>query len=109
MNAYVHEDKSFHIEMLRGGPGVPVIVCNGFLSESGKGWDEWKELITTRYADSPIYRVHWGAKELQHLGYFGGGGAGMFVGGAALREAAAQAAPNSGKEAWPAWPAFDSR
>ena len=44
-NAYVREDKSFHIEMLQGGQGVPVIVCNGFLSESGQGWGEWKNIV----------------------------------------------------------------
>jgi hypothetical protein len=47
-NAYVREDKSFHIEMLQGGQGVPVVVCNGFLSESGRGWGEWKDIVTKR-------------------------------------------------------------
>ena len=36
-NAYLREDKSFHIELLQGGQGVPVVVCNGFLSEGGTG------------------------------------------------------------------------
>ena len=36
MNAYVREDDSFHIELLQGGRGTPVIVCNGFLSENGQ-------------------------------------------------------------------------
>ena len=67
-NAYLREDKSSHIEMLQGGQGVPVIVCNGFLSESGKGWGEWKKMVSGRYPDSPVYRVHWGAKELKDLG-----------------------------------------
>jgi hypothetical protein len=44
MNAYVREDDSFHIELLQGGRGTPVIVCNGFLSESGKGWGEWYDI-----------------------------------------------------------------
>ena len=68
-NAYVEEDKSFHIEMLKGGSGVPVVVCNGFLSEEGKGWAEWKQIVSERYPDSPVYRVHWGAKELKDLGF----------------------------------------
>jgi pimeloyl-ACP methyl ester carboxylesterase len=90
-NAYVREDKSFHIEMLQGGPGVPVVVCNGFLSESGRGWGEWKEIVTTRYPDSPVYRVHWGAKELKHLGILAGYGSVKVAGPAAIKKAAAAA------------------
>lgn len=105
-NAYVREDKSFHIEMLQGGTGVPVIVCNGFLSESGKGWGEWKDIITTRYPDSPVYRVHWGAKELKHLGLFGGGGAAGVLAGAALKESAMKAARMAAKRLGPLGPAL---
>lgn len=83
-NAYVREDKSFHIELLKGGEGVPVVVCNGFLTEAGKGWGDWRELVTARYPDSPVYRVHWGAKELKNLG-------GMFVSGSAKQAAASGA------------------
>lgn len=88
MNAYVREDKSFHIEMLQGGDGVPVVVCSGFLSESGKGWDEWQRLVTERYPDSTVYRVHWGAKELRDLGILGVLGAVKVAGPAALKQAA---------------------
>lgn len=87
-NAYVREDKSFHIEMLQGGPGVPVVVCNGFLSESGRGWGEWKKIVTTRYPDSPVYRVHWGAKELKDLGLLAGYGAVKVAVPAKLKEGA---------------------
>ncbi|TJY69463.1 DUF726 domain-containing protein [Arthrobacter sp. CAU 1506] len=106
MNAYLREDKSFHIEMLQGGSGVPVIVCNGFLSESGKGWGEWRDIITKRYADSPVYRVHWGAKELRHLGILGGRGAARVVGAAALREAAERAAKMAARRLGPLAPAL---
>lgn len=93
MNAYLRQDKSFHIEMLKGkGAGVPVVVCNGFLSENGKGWGEWKDIVTSRYPDSPVYRVHWGARELRHLGLLGGGGAAGMFGMAAVKNAAAKAA-----------------
>lgn len=105
-NAYVREDRSFHIEMLQGGQGVPVIVCNGFLSESGKGWGEWKDIITRRYADSPVYRVHWGAKELKHLGFLSAGGAARVVVGAALKEAAMKAAKMAAKRLGPLGPAL---
>lgn len=106
MNAYVREDTSFHIEMLQGGQGVPVIVCNGFLSESGRGWGEWHDIITRRYEDSPIYRVHWGAKELKHLGLLAGVGAAAAFGGAALREAARRAAKIAAKKLGPLAPAL---
>ena len=84
-NAYLGEDKSFHIEMLRGGSGVPVVVCNGFLTEQDRGWGGWKDMVTGRYPDSPVYRVHWGSKELRKLGLLIGGmtakgaGAGVFA------------------------------
>ena len=87
-NAYVREDKSFHIEMLQGGQGVPVVVCNGFLSESGRGWGEWKDIVTQRYPDSPVYRVHWGAKELKDLGILTAYGAVKVAGPAAIKKAA---------------------
>jgi uncharacterized protein DUF726 len=87
-NAYVREDKSFHIEMLQGGTGVPVVVCNGFLSESGRGWGEWKKIVTDRYPDSPVYRVHWGAKELKNLGGLVGGGVANVAGPAGIKKAA---------------------
>jgi hypothetical protein len=103
-NAYVREDKSFHIEMLQGGPGVPVVVCNGFLSESGRGWGEWREIITKRYPNSTVYRVHWGAKELKHLGIFGASGAAKFAVGAAAKELAAKAAKWGAKRLGPLGP-----
>ncbi|MCU0267318.1 MAG: TMCO4 family protein [Acidimicrobiales bacterium] len=87
-NAYVREDKSFHIEMLQGGHGVPVVVCNGFLSESGQGWGEWKDLVTRRYPDSPVYRVHWGAKELKDLGILAGYGTVKAAAPTAIKKAA---------------------
>ena len=90
-NAYVREDKSFHIEMLQGGEGPPVIVCNGFLSESGHGWGEWKELITKRYPHSTVYRVHWGAKELKDLGVLAGYGAVQAAAPTMLKQAAMHA------------------
>lgn len=105
-NAYVREDKSFHIEMLQGGPGIPVVVCNGFLSETGRGWGEWRDIITNRYPDSPVYRVHWGAKELKNLAFLGGGAAAAFFGGAALKEAATRAAKLAAKKLGPLAPAM---
>jgi pimeloyl-ACP methyl ester carboxylesterase len=105
-NAYVREDKSFHIEMLQGGQGVPVVVCNGFLSESGRGWGEWKEIVTRRYPDSPVYRVHWGAKELKDLGILAGYGSVKVAGPAALKNAALAANKAAAKWLGPLGPAL---
>ena len=44
-NAYLCEDKSFHIEVLQDGQGVPVVVCNGFLSESEIGRASCRERV----------------------------------------------------------------
>jgi len=105
-NAYVREDKSFHIEMLQGGQGTPVIVCNGFLSESGQGWGVWKDIITRRYPDSPVYRVHWGAKELKDLGILAGYGSVAVAAPAALYRAALAATKTGAKRLVPLWPAL---
>ncbi len=103
-NAYVREDKSFHIEMLQGGPGVPVVVCNGFLSESGKGWGEWKDIVSRRYPDSPVYRVHWGAKELKDLGILAGYGSVNVAAAAALKQAALAATKGGAEKLGPLGP-----
>lgn len=87
-NAYIREDKSFHIEMLQGGDGTPVVICNGFLTESGRGWGEWKQIVTARYPGSPVYRVQWGAKELKDLGILAAYSGVKSAGSAALKEAA---------------------
>jgi pimeloyl-ACP methyl ester carboxylesterase len=115
-NAYVREDRSFRIEQLKAGDGVPVVVCNGFLSESGTGWGQWKGVVAARYPDSPVFRVHWGSKELKSLGLLAGFGAlqaagqGQIVNAAlAANKAAAQrlgplgpvlAATNLAKNPW---------
>lgn len=103
-NAYVREDKSFHIEMLKGGQGVPVIVCNGFLSEKGQGWAEWKDQITRKYPDSPVYRIQWGAKELKDLGILATFGALKVAGPAAIKQAAMAATKAGAKKLGPLAP-----
>lgn len=72
-NAYLREDKSFRIELLRPGKGgVPVLVANGFLTDGkNEKWGSWKSIVNERYPDSPVYRVHWGAKEIRDIGVFG--------------------------------------
>ncbi len=68
--AYVSEDKSFRIESFRSGSGTPVIVARGFMTESDPNWRWAIQMIERRYPDSPIYRLHWGSKELKNLGSF---------------------------------------
>lgn len=77
-NAYLSEDKSFRIELIRPGTGgVPVVVANGFLTEGkSEKWGGWKQIVTQRYPDSPVYRVRWGAKELKDFGILGAAVAG---------------------------------
>lgn len=92
-NAYLREDKSFRIELLRPGKGgVPVLVANGFLTEGDKArWGGWRAIVDARYPDSPVYRVRWGAKELKDLGVLGAGMVGKAGGVAAVKGAAALA------------------
>jgi len=66
--AYVSDDKSFRIERLQDGEGPPVIVASGFLSEGESGWGSWKSIVATNWPGRPVYRVHWGSKELRALG-----------------------------------------
>ncbi|SKC68330.1 DUF726 domain-containing protein [Plantibacter cousiniae (nom. nud.)] len=98
-NAYVREDKSFRIDLLRpGNGGVPVVVANGFLTDGeGEKWGGWKAIVSDRYPDSPVYRVRWGSKELRDVGVFGAGIAGKAGGVAAAQAAAAVATKIGGK------------
>lgn len=75
-SAYVSSDKSFRIEKLRDGIGPAVVLASGFLTQRENGWGGWQEMVERRYPDSPVYRVHWGAKELKTLGVLAGIGAG---------------------------------
>jgi hypothetical protein len=81
-NAYLREDKSFRIDLLRPGRGgVPVLVANGFLTEGdNERWGGWRSIVDARYPDSPVYRVRWGASELKDLGALVVGAAGKSVG-----------------------------
>lgn len=74
-SAYVRSDPSFRVECLRPGEGSPVIVSNGFLTEGTSGWAKWRSIVDARYPERPVYRLHWGAKELKTFGAFAGSGA----------------------------------
>jgi pimeloyl-ACP methyl ester carboxylesterase len=66
--AYAGADKSFRMEMVRAGTGTPVVFATGFLTEGTSSWNAWKRLIDSSFPDSPVYQLHWGAKELEDLG-----------------------------------------
>lgn len=100
-SAYVGEDKSFAIEKLQGGAGVPVVVCSGFLTEGTQGWGYWERIVTERYPDSPVYRVHWGAHELNDLAFVLGANTGKFVASSFAKKAAAMASKSAAKIASP--------
>jgi hypothetical protein len=100
-SAYVGQDKSFAIEKLKPGSGVPVVVCSGFLTEGKQGWGDWERIITERYPDSPVYRVHWGARELNDLAFVLGANTGKFVASSFVKKAAAMASKSAGKFASP--------
>ncbi|WOC11264.1 DUF726 domain-containing protein [Gordonia sp. MP11Mi] len=90
-NAYVGEDSSFRIERFREGPGVPVLVARGFLTETDSEWSAAMQAVEARYPDSPIYRVHWGSKELRNLARLGLGGYGRQQATTAVAAASARA------------------
>ena len=96
-SAYLRDDKSFSIEKLRGGVGTPVIVASGFLTEGGTGWGAWERIVTARYPDNPVYRVHWGAKELAAFGAVLAGAGGKVAAGAVLKFFGAQGSKQAAK------------
>lgn len=100
-NAYVSEDKSFKIEKLKDGSGVAVVVCSGFLTEAKTGWGDWERIITQRYPDSPVYRVHWGAEELKDLALVAGANVGKAAAVMGIRKAALKASKHAVKKAGP--------
>lgn len=93
--AYVRNDPSFRIERLREGKGTPVVFATGFLTEGQSGWGGWRTLIDGRYPDAPVYRVHWGAKELTALSWAAGREVGRHLTRQAIRQAAARASKNA--------------
>lgn len=93
--AYIGSDPSFRIEKLRDGHGCPVVFATGFLTDGQNGWGEWRPLIDRRYPEAPVYRLHWGAKELKHLAQLLGRGAANQT----IRRSAASAARRASSKA----------
>lgn len=95
--AYIGADKSFRIDKLSDGTGTPVIVSSGFLTAAGDSWGDWEPIIRRRYPDAPVYRVHWGSKELRALGGLLGYGGGQAAAAAAVKGVAARASKRAAK------------
>lgn len=90
--AYVRDDRSFSIEKLRDGEGAPVLIASGFLTEGQNGWGGWQKFVDDKFGDHPVYRVHWGARELKGLGVFVAGGGARVAAIAVVKKFAARAA-----------------
>lgn len=105
-SAYLSEDKSFRIEKFRDGSGTPVVVARGFMTEVDPYWRDAIAMIERRYPDSPIYRLHWGAKELGNLAALAIKNVGVKQAMAALAGAAARAGRVAAKKLGPVAPAL---
>lgn len=94
-SAYVRADPSFRIERLADGDGPPVVFATGFLTQGQHGSGGWEPMIRRRYLRNPLYRVHWGAKELRAITV----GLGAHGGKHAVKGAVVQLAGRAGKKA----------
>lgn len=102
--AYVRSDPSFQLLKLRDGIGTPVLLASGFLTDKDDGWGTWKRLVDDRYPDQPVYRVHWGAKELKVFGTLAAVRAGNAAAMSFARRAAGRAAKRAaGRASWFGW------
>lgn len=104
--SYVSQDKSFRFERLADGPGIPVFVCSGFLTEEIDGWADWRRIVTERYPDSPVYRVRWGSSELKDLAAMAGVGAGKVAALKGVKHFAMKAGKKAATKAGPVGVAF---
>ena len=64
------------------------------------------DIVTKRYPDSPVYRVHWGAKELRSLGMLASFSAIKTAGASQIQHAAAAATKTGAKKLGPLAPAL---
>ncbi|MDR0482843.1 MAG: DUF726 domain-containing protein [Cellulomonadaceae bacterium] len=61
-------DAAFAVTKLRDGTGPTVLFANGFLSEGETGWGNFKPLIDSKFPQSPVCRVNWGAQQQLDFG-----------------------------------------
>ncbi|MGC5023522.1 DUF726 domain-containing protein [Tsukamurella sp. DT100] len=103
-NAYVGQDRSFKIELFRRGVGTPVILARGFTTQNSSDWRAMVEQVEKRYPGQPIYKLHWGSKELASLGFVLAKGVGVKQGVGAAAVAAARAGKMAAKRLGPLAP-----
>ncbi|SDH44218.1 DUF726 domain-containing protein [Agrococcus jejuensis] len=89
--AYLEDDSSFAITKLKDGVGSPVLVASGFMTEKQGEWHDWQRIVLQRYPENPVYRVHWGAKELAAFGLMAGVAGAKAAAGGVVRAFAMQA------------------
>ncbi len=104
--AYIGADKSFNIELIKPGSGVPVVVANGLFTEGADTRAAWKKLVTHRYPESPIYRVHWGSNDLGDLAAMAKALGGQPVAALGIKGLAAKATKAGAKKLGPLAPAL---
>jgi hypothetical protein len=105
--AYVRSDPSFKLQKLRDGSGAPVLLASGFLTDKDDAWGPWHRLIDDRYPERPVYRVHWGSKELKALGALAVAGGGQAAAMAFAKKAAGKASKKvAGRASWFGWLLF---
>lgn len=105
-NAYVGQDKSFRLELFRPGTGTPVVLARGFTTQGSSDWRSMVEQVEKRYPDAPIYKLHWGSKELASLGILLAKNLGVKQGLGAAAIAAAKASKRAAGSLGPLAPAL---
>ncbi|MGO3827450.1 MAG: DUF726 domain-containing protein, partial [Corynebacterium variabile] len=104
LGSYIGADKSFRIEKIGDGAGVPVVIARGFLNEKNPEWYKAVRAVKKLYPDSPVYELNWGSKELKHLGAVVGTQAVGQVGKKALLKTVGRAGKVMAKKAAPIAP-----
>lgn len=106
LGSYIGEDKSFRIEKIGDGPGVPVVIARGFLNEKNPEWYKAVRAVKKLYPESPVYELNWGSKELKHLAGVAGVSAAGQAGRNAVFKTVGRASKTMARKAAPIAPAL---
>ncbi|MGP5082813.1 DUF726 domain-containing protein [Corynebacterium variabile] len=106
LGSYIGEDKSFRIEKIGDGPGVPVVIARGFLNEKNPEWYKAVRAVKQLYPESPVYELNWGSKELKHLAGVAGVSAAGQAGRNAVFKTVGRASKTMARKAAPIAPAL---
>ena len=83
--------RHFELRRSQSGEGSPIIFAKGFLTEGAHENADWLHLLRERFPTNPIYRLHWGSKELRSLGGLTINKTGSVALSKAIKKAGAQA------------------